>query len=151
MRSQGAQAIGHFGAHLLDRAAGKDGLVVHSAVKNDAGTKLLLQAGHVHARTCVLNGVEHVHSAVKNLFEQRPGGAIGVVEDSQAMGMNQIAPPFQPRLQMSLPLARRHQQRYLPGDVVTDEDEVQMPRSELEESFHHFRLNGFDAVQDGFD
>ena len=62
-----------------------------------------LQFLQVHSRAGVLNGIENVYAAVENRLEQAASRSVSVVKNSQIVGMNEIAPALEPRLQMPFP------------------------------------------------
>ena len=83
-----------------------------------------LQASHVHAWADMLDRVEHVDAAAQERFNERFGGAVGVVKHPQAVRVDQLAPALQTRLEVAMPQGRRHEQTRLPGDVVADKGQV---------------------------
>src|ERR1035437_1681409 len=94
-------------------------------MKDDTMTELMFEFFQIHSRADMLNRVEHVHATIEDRPQQTACRAIRVVKDLEAMGVYQLTPALQSRLQIPLPHSGRHQERLLSGNIVADEDQVE--------------------------
>ena len=61
------------------------------------------QFGPIHARTDVLDGIEHVDTALDETGDQRPHRAVGMIEHLEAVAVDQLTPAHQTVPEIALP------------------------------------------------
>ncbi len=129
---EGRDVPAHLGLHLVDRAVGKQLLHVDPAVEGESAAELGRHGLRVHPRGGGLEDQEGVYADVDKVAQYRAHRPARMVEDEHVVLAREAHLLCEVRLDVPAPELGANDHALLPGEVVAEPADVEVPPGRLE-------------------